>query len=219
MPIYQLTEELVFPHPQYANEDGLLAIGGDLSVERLMLAYENGIFPWFEKGQPILWWSPNPRCVLFPDKLKVSKSMRQLINRNKFDVTINKSFETVINNCAVTKRKGQKGTWITKEMQQAYCELHRAGIAYSVEVWQGEALVGGLYGIKLGNLFFGESMFSKVSNASKYGFITFVKEMKQEGLVLIDCQVTNSHLLSLGAEEITREHFLQILSINLESHR
>lgn len=209
--MFLLSEELIFPPVHLANEDGLLAIGGDLSSERLILAYKSGIFPWFNQGEPIIWYSPNPRMVLFPHKLKISKSMRQIIRKNDFEVTFNKNFEEVISNCKNINRKKQKGTWITNEMQQAYINLHKQGVAKSVEVWLDNELVGGLYGIDLGNVFCGESMFSKISNASKIAFIYLVQKLEKEKYQLIDCQVYNSHLESLGAEEIQREEFLKYL--------
>ncbi len=204
-----LTEELWFPEVSQANEDGLLAIGGDLSVERLILAYKKGIFPWFEIEEPILWWSPNPRFVLFPDKLKVSKSTRQVLRNKDFTVTINKNFKAVVTACSKVKRAGQEGTWITNSMIDAYIKLHELGYAKSVEVWRNDILVGGLYGVDLGNqIFCGESMFAKESNASKVGFITFIQNTNYK---LIDCQVYTNHLESLGAEEISRDAFLEYL--------
>ncbi|HFC00520.1 MAG TPA: leucyl/phenylalanyl-tRNA--protein transferase, partial [Phaeodactylibacter sp.] len=178
MPVFRLTDELLFPPPELANEDGILAIGGDLSPQRLVLAYSMGLFPWFNPGEPILWWSPDPRFVLFPKKLKVSKSMRPYFNQKKFRVTYNTCFETIMRNCQQQYRKRQAGTWITDEMIVSYTKLNESGIAHSVEVWQGDELVGGLYGIALGKIFFGESMFAKVSNASKFGFITLVRKLE-----------------------------------------
>ncbi len=209
--MYLLSKELVFPPVHLANEDGLLAIGGNLSVERLLLAYKSGIFPWYNQGEPIIWYSPNPRMVLFPKNLKVSKSMKQLIKKNEFTITYNQSFSEVISNCKTIFRDDQGGTWITDEMQQAYISLHKKGIAKSVEVWQADELVGGLYGIDLGTVFCGESMFSKVSNASKLAFIYMVQKLEKENYKLIDCQVYNNHLASLGADEISREAFLTYL--------
>ncbi|MCB0445998.1 MAG: leucyl/phenylalanyl-tRNA--protein transferase [Gelidibacter sp.] len=204
-----LTQKIEFPEVSKASKEGLLAIGGDLSVERLILAYKNGIFPWFSSYEPILWWSPNPRFVLFPKQLKVSKSMKQVMRNGDFVVTINKAFEDVINECAKTKRIGQSGTWITQSMMDAYIQLHQLGLAKSVEVWLYDELVGGLYGVDLGNgVFCGESMFAKVSNASKIGFISFIQNTNYK---LIDCQVYTEHLESLGAEEIERETFLEYL--------
>lgn len=216
MAVYALDENLVFPLPQEAEHDGLLAFGGDLSPERLILAYMLGIFPWYSYPQPILWWSPDPRFVLYPDELKVSKSMRPILNQNRFHITYDQAFSSVIDNCKTAPRKGQNGTWITAEMREAYEELHRRGLAHSVEAWQEEKLVGGLYGVSLGRCFFGESMFSHASNASKAAFITLVRDLTGEGFDLIDCQVYTDHLASLGAKEIPREDFLHHLSKNEE---
>ena len=210
--MYLLDNELIFPHPSLANEDGVLAIGGDLSVERLHLAYRNGIFPWFEDGDPIVWWSPNPRMVLYPHKLKVSKSMRNVINQNKYSITFDKSFSEVIDNCKSISRNNQDGTWITPDMKRAYVDLHNRGIAYSVEVWEGEELVGGLYGVNIGKVFCGESMFSKKSNTSKLAFISLVRKLEEENYFMIDCQLYTDHLASLGAEEIDRDKFLSDLN-------
>lgn len=209
--MFILTEEIAFPHPSLANPDGLLAIGGDLSTERLLLAYQNGIFPWYSEEQPILWWSPDPRMVLFPNELKVSKSMRNVLNRDQFRVTVDRAFDQVIAHCAQVPREGQEGTWITTEMMEAYAHLHELGYAHSVEVWENERLVGGLYGIRLGKCFFGESMFSLVSNASKVGFIRWVKQLRESGCQLIDCQVETGHLASMGARNIPRQEFLELL--------
>lgn len=210
--MYFLTQELFFPPVFEANRDGILAIGGDLSPERLQLAYKSGIFPWFEDDEPIIWWSPNPRMVLFLDELVVSKSMRNILNRNSFKVTFNQNFRAVISNCQKIKRNGQNGTWITNDMIEAYCVLNEMGIAKSVEIWQNEELVGGLYGIDLGHLFCGESMFSKVSNASKVAFIALVNQLKHNNYKLLDCQVYNEHLESLGCREIDRTDFMEILN-------
>jgi leucyl/phenylalanyl-tRNA--protein transferase len=209
--MYYLSSDLFFPPVDQANRDGILAIGGDLSPERLQLAYKSGIFPWFEDGEPIMWWSPNPRMVLFLDELIVSKSMRNILNRNVFKVTFNQNFRDVISNCKNIERDGQNGTWITNDMIEAYCKMHDLGIAKSVEVWQDEVLVGGLYGIDLGHIFCGESMFSKVSNASKVAFIALVNQLKAANYKLLDCQVYNPHLESLGCREIDRIDFMEIL--------
>ena len=209
--MHYLTKELEFPPVSKASEDGFLAIGGDLSPERLVLAYTNGIFPWFEDGDPILWWSPNPRMVLFFEDLVVSKSMRNILNRNTFKVTFNQDFRGVISNCQKIKREGQEGTWITNEMIEAYCRLNEMGIAKSVEVWQNGELVGGLYGVDLETIFCGESMFSKVANASKVAFIQLSRHLKANNYKLLDCQIYNPHLESLGCSEITRDQFIEIL--------
>ena len=212
-PIHILDSRLVFPPVEFADQEGLLAIGGDLSVERLKLAYNSGIFPWYSDSQPILWWSPDPRMVLFPGKLKVSKSMKQVLRRNQFRITFNQNFKEVLKACATIERPGQDGTWITQDMKAAYLALHMEGIAHSVEVWEGEMLVGGLYGIYLRDkkVFCGESMFSKVSNASKAAFITLVRNLQRDDVRIIDCQIYTPHLESLGAEEISREEFKKYL--------
>lgn len=215
--MYWLTDELIFPPVEEAEDWGGLALGGDLSPERLLLAYCSGIFPWYEEGQPIIWHAPDPRFVLFPDKLKVSKSMRPILNQKKFDITYDTDFRSVIRQCQQTRRRGQRGTWITGEMLEAYCDLHQLGFAHSVEVRQEGKLVGGLYGLSLGSLFFGESMFSKVSNASKAGFTTLVHDLKKLDFTLIDCQVHTYHLESLGAEEIPRKAYMRLLKEGLES--
>ncbi|MBF4473671.1 leucyl/phenylalanyl-tRNA--protein transferase [Flavobacterium sp. HJJ] len=209
--MYYLSKDLFFPPVSHADSDGILAIGGDLSPERLKLAYNSGIFPWFNDGEPIIWWSPNQRMVLFLDELVVSKSMRSIINRNIFTVTFNQNFREVISNCRQVKREGQAGTWITSEMIEAYCRLNKLGLAKSVEVWQDNQLVGGLYGIDLGGVFCGESMFSLVSNASKAAFIALVNQLKKDNYRLLDCQVYNEHLETLGCREIDREDFMTIL--------
>ena len=209
--MYYLSKALFFPPVSHTDSDGVLAIGGDLSSERLQLAYSSGIFPWFNDGEPIIWWSPNPRMVLFLDELIISKSMRNILNRNIFTVTFNQNFREVISNCRQVKRDGQTGTWITNEMIDAYCKLNEIGMAKSIEVWQNNQLVGGLYGIDLGHVFCGESMFSLVSNASKVAFIALVNKLKKENYRLLDCQVYNEHLESLGCREIEREAFMAIL--------
>lgn len=210
-PLFFLDDRLVFPAVEEANMEGLLAVGGDLSPERLLLAYQNGIFPWFNDDSLILWWSPDPRMVLFPEKVKISKSMRKVLSGDQFQLTKNTSFNRVISQCALQKRKDQEGTWITDKIQEAYKELYKKGFAKSYEVWQNKELVGGLYGVDLGHIFCGESMFSTVSNASKFAFIKMAQEMQAEGYALIDCQVYNEHLKSLGAEEIRRDRFIEIL--------
>ncbi len=202
-----------FPPVENANSQGLLAYGGDLSPERLKAAYKAGIFPWYSKDEPILWWSPDPRMVLFPHELKISKSMQKLFKKQEFEVSYNQAFDAVIENCATIKREGQEETWITPEMLTAYKELHKTGLAQSIEVWNNNNLVGGLYGIYLKEkqVFCGESMFTKVSNASKYGFISLVQKLEKEGVQLIDCQIYTPHLASLGAREIPRKEFIHYL--------
>ena len=207
-----LTNDIIFPDLSEADEDGILAIGGDLSVERLLCAYRNGIFPWYNEDDPIIWWSPDPRCVLFPDKLRVTKSMKQVLQNGRFRFTINKAFPKVINACKTVDRKDGFGTWINQDIVDAYTKLHEAGYALSAETWREGMLVGGLYGIKLGNVFFGESMFSTESNASKFAFINLVNQLKKNGLQLIDCQQKTEHLMSLGAEMMSRAEFIRILN-------
>ncbi len=211
LPLFFLDDRLIFPPVENANSEGLLAVGGDLAPERLLLAYQNGIFPWFNDDSLILWWSPDPRMVLFPEKVKISKSMRKVLLGDQFKLTKNKSFDKVIEHCALQKRKNQEGTWITDRMMEAYKELYEKGFAKSYEVWKDKELVGGLYGVDLGNVFCGESMFSLVSNASKFAFIKMAQELHAKEYVMIDCQVYNEHLKSLGAEEMAREQFIQIL--------
>ena len=211
MKLHFLNERIWFPPVEKAWEDGLLAVGGDLSPERLLLAYRSGIFPWFSEGEPPLWWSPDPRFVLFPDELKISKSMKQVLKSGKFTFTIDAAFREVVVNCQAAERPGQDGTWITDDIVLAYCKMHELGYAHSAEAWIGEKLVGGLYGIRLGNAFFGESMFSLESNASKYAFIQWVQLLKTEGVNIIDCQVYTEHLDSLGARMIPRSNFLQLI--------
>ncbi len=206
-----LGDELVFPPVEMASSEGILAFGGDLQPQRLILAYRSGIFPWYNEGEPIIWYSPDVRMVLFPEELKISKSMRRFISKNEFTLTWNKAFEQVIDQCQNSPRKDQLGTWITDEMKEAYIKLHKLGFAKSIEVWLGEELVGGLYGIDLGHIFCGESMFSKVSNTSKLAFIHLVEELQKKGYKLIDCQVYNEHLESLGAREIPRREFMEML--------
>lgn len=214
MPLFALDKKLAFPPVHLSEPDGLLAVGGDLSADRLLLAYRSGIFPWYE-GDHILWWCPDPRFVLFPQELKVSKSMKALIKKNAFEFTINKAFSEVINNCKTISRREQDGTWITDEVKIAYTRLHHQGYAHSAEVWKNGELAGGLYGVRLGKVFFGESMFSNRSNASKYAFINYVEYLKTENVQLIDCQVYTEHLESLGAKMIDRENFMQELYKNI----
>jgi len=210
--MYRLTDALLFPSPEQASAEGIVAVGGDLQPERVMLAYRKGIFPWFESDDFLLWWSPDPRMVLFPDRLKISKSMRTVLRKKQFEVTFNKAFDQVVEACAKVKRFGQNGTWITPGLMEVYSTLHIQGHAHSVEVWEEGSLVGGLYGIDLGTVFCGESMFSKSSNASKVALIFLVKELKKNKYELIDCQVPTQHLASMGAEPISRTEFLTFLS-------
>jgi len=210
LPVFVLDKELSFPPVNLAQPDGLLAIGGDLSPERLLLAYQQGIFPWYE-GDYILWWSPDPRFVLFPDEVKVSKSMRPLLNKNVFDFTVNTAFKQVIHHCKETKRPGQQGTWITDDVEAAYIHMHELGYAVSAEAWKNGELVAGTYGIRVDKVFFGESMFTRISNASKFAFIKLVEHLKKHGVELIDCQVYTGHLESLGARMISRAEFIRCL--------
>ena len=210
--MFLLGKKIEFPDVELASPDGILAIGGDLSPERLLLAYQRGIFPWFSEGEPIVWYSPEKRMVLFPKELKVSKSMKQLIRKETYRITWNQNFEDVIEACQASPRKDQDGTWITEEMRRAYIRLHELGHAKSVEVWRDEELVGGLYGIDLGHVFCGESMFSRESNTSKLAFINLVQELERENYRLIDCQVYTAHLASLGAREIPRKEFTKLLT-------
>lgn len=215
--MYKLSNKLYFPPVETAHSSGIIAFGGDLSVERLILAYKSGIFPWFEDGEEITWFAPEERMVLFLNQLNISKSTRNILNRNIFKITFNTAFKEVITNCQQIKRNGQLGgTWITDEMLQAYTKLHEMGFAKSVEVWQNKELVGGLYGIDLGHIFCGESMFSKVSNASKIAFIHLAQKLKKEHYQLIDAQVYNDYLQSLGCEEIPRDLFMKILQKELK---
>ena len=213
--MFLLSNELYFPPVTEADEEGILAIGGDLSTQRLLLAYRNGIFPWYSDDEPIIWWCPNPRFVLFPDEIKISKSMRAVIKKQTYSFTINNCFNNVIKNCKTINREGQSGTWISEEFIDAYTNLHNLGYALSAETWKNNKLVGGLYGVKMGNIFFGESMFSLSPNASKFAFIQLVKHLKNEGVKLIDCQVYTTHLESLGAKMIDRNDFMRLLEQHL----
>ncbi len=211
MPVFRLTRKKVFPSPELAESDGLLAVGGDLTKERLLLAYSMGIFPWYSEDSPILWWSPDPRLVLFPDELIVSRSLRQTIRKGTYAVTFDTAFEQVIRSCAGARRKGENGTWITEEMIAAYCGLHDAGFAHSVETWHNGELAGGLYGVMLGRAFFGESMFSLRSDASKVALERLAGRLIELGFMFIDCQMTTNHLLSLGARQVPRSEFMNLL--------
>jgi leucyl/phenylalanyl-tRNA---protein transferase len=204
-------KELSFPDPEEADESGLLAIGGDLSIERLKLAYSNGIFPWYEEGMPILWWSPDPRMVLFPDKMIISHSLRQVVKKNSFHITYDTDFEKVIEECSLRPRKDQEGTWITRDMKSAYVRLFESGYAHSVESWLDGQLVGGLYGVAIGKAFFGESMFHKETNASKVALVHLVDKLRDWNYRIIDAQVYTNHLESLGGELIPRNQYLKLL--------
>lgn len=216
MPVYELSEELLFPPPELAQDDGLLAIGGDLSLRRLLMAYQMGIFPWYMDYHPILWWSPDPRLVLFPEEFVLSRSMRQTIDRKIFEITFDTAFADVMINCAGVERRDSDDTWINDDMLEAYTGLHELGFAHSVESWSEGQLVGGLYGVALGGAFFGESMFTLKSNASKAAIAVLVDKLIDWGFIFIDCQVTTQHLKSLGAREIPRREFLTLLRLALE---
>jgi len=209
--VYRLIDELVFPPPDHAEPNGLLAVGGDLRSERLIRAYQLGIFPWYEEGQPILWWSPDPRLILEPEEFHISRRLGRTLKKRKFKVTFDEAFVAVIQACATVLRKGQYGTWITREMQEAYIRLHQLGYAHSAESWFEGELVGGIYGVSLGRCFFGESMFSRATDASKVALATLVRQLEEWGFSMIDAQVTTQHLMSLGAREIPRSLFLQRL--------
>lgn len=209
MSVFRLTDALVFPDPLLADSDGLLAVGGDLSPERLLLAYRLGIFPWYSNATPILWWSPDPRLVLYPDELKVSKSLSRVLKKNRFHITADCAFAQVIRECGAVRRQKQEDTWLVPAMITAYCHLHQLGFAHSIEAWRDDHLVGGLYGIALGRVYFGESMFSRETDASKVALVHLVQHLSRQGCQLIDCQVSTRHLQSLGAREIPRREFLQ----------
>jgi leucyl/phenylalanyl-tRNA--protein transferase len=211
MPVFELPNDLIFPNPELAHPSGLLAIGGDLSVKRLLLAYSNGIFPWFSEDEPIMWWSPDPRMVLFPEHFKPSRSLRQTLRSGKYEVRMNTCFTEVIQGCAEATRKDQEGTWITADMQQAYIQLHQAGYAHSFETFYDDRLVGGLYGVCVGSLFSGESMFYRMRDASKVAFAMLVDWCINHGVTLIDAQQNTPHLTSLGAVEISRKAFLELI--------
>ena len=211
MPVFELTDEIAFPPPELAEPDGLLAVGGDLSADRLQLAYSMGIFPWYSEGQPILWWSPDPRLVLIPGEFNASRSLKQTIKKGIFTVTMNVAFKEVINQCASVHKDKHGDSWITGEMIEAYLRLHQLGIAHSVESWHGDELRGGLYGVALGRAFFGESMFATMSDASKVALAALVEKLTQWGFYMIDCQVVTEHLRRFGAKEISRSEFLEML--------
>ncbi len=211
MPLFRLSHQVEFPPAWLARSDGLLCIGGDLSCERLLLAYRNGIFPWFSENEPILWWSPDPRLVLFPSQVTISRSLRKKIKKNQFQITVDQAFEHTIKACATPRKEPGEGTWLVDEMVDAYIALHSKGYAHSVETWYQGELVGGLYGISLGCSFFGESMFSRKSDASKIALVALARHLDTHGFDLIDCQVTTDHLCQMGAVEIPRHQFLDML--------
>ncbi|MFP4389563.1 MAG: leucyl/phenylalanyl-tRNA--protein transferase [Desulfococcaceae bacterium] len=211
MPVFQLSHKIGFPPPHLAEREGLLAIGGDLSEERLLLAYRMGIFPWYSEDDPIIWWSPDPRLVLYPEEIRVSRRLARVIRQGGFRVTMDRAFGEVIRECARTRRESGEGTWLVDEMVAAYERLYRSGFAHSVECWQGDRLVGGLYGVSLGRAFFGESMFMRVSNASKVAFVSLAWQLRKWNFPLVDCQVKTDHLLRFGAREVRRRIFLEQL--------
>ena len=215
MAVFRIPDEHLFPNPRLADPSGLLGVGGDLNPQRILLAYQMGIFPWYSKGQPILWWSPDPRMAFAADELHVPRSLSKSVRKRHFRVTLDTAFEEVVAGCASAYRPDQEGTWITGEMQHAYCELHRLGHAHSVEAWEGDELVGGLYGVALGGLFSGESMFSLRSNASKVAFVHLIRQLDRWDFQLIDCQVHTKHLARFGAHEISRFDYLRQLKETL----
>ena len=215
MPIFQLTDAPVFPHPSLAEENGLLAVGGDLSLQRLLAAYSNGIFPWYSEGEPPLWWFTSPRLVIFPAEFKVSKRLARTLRNTNFQISFDQDFARVISSCAAVRKESGEGTWISTDMQKAYGKLHQAGYAHSVECWLDGELAGGLYGVKLGNVFFGESMFTKISNGSKAALVALVANLQQQGVALIDCQMTTSHLVTFGAREIKGSEFRRLLQLHI----
>ncbi|MFC1857138.1 leucyl/phenylalanyl-tRNA--protein transferase [Thermodesulfobacteriota bacterium] len=217
MPVFLLSEKIIFPPPDLAGKDGLLAIGGDLGQQRLLLAYHQGVFPWYSEGDPILWWSPDPRLVLFPNEIKVSRSLRKTIKKGIFRVTMDTAFERVIKACAQVRRKRNDGTWIVEEMIRAYCQLHEAGFAHSVETWYEGNLAGGLYGVSLGKVFFGESMFAYVNNASKVALVALGEYLSTWSFDMIDCQVITGHMIRFGARELPRKEFLKHLEKSMEA--
>lgn len=217
MPVFRLTNQPIFPAPELAEPDGLLAIGGDLSPVRLLIAYSQGIFPWFSEGDPILWWSPSPRLVLFPEEYHLPKRLRRTIDAETFTVTADTAFAQVVSGCASASDRLEHGTWITREMHQAYCRLHELGFAHSIECWREGELAGGLYGVCLDRIFFGESMFTRITDASKVALAALVRQARRLGIALIDCQMTTEHLLRFGARELSREQFMAQLDEHIDS--
>lgn len=218
MPIFRLTKKLAFPDPRLASPEGLLAVGGDLSPERLLLAYSLGIFPWYGSGEPLLWWSPDPRCVLFPGEVRVTRRLERTLRQNSFRVTCNAAFEQVVDACAKVREENGEGTWLVPEMQAAYRRLHILGYAHSVEVWQDGALAGGIYGVVLDRFFFGESMFHRVTDASKVALVKLCRYLAAHRFELLDCQVPNPHLFRMGAVQMSRAAFLDRLYQNSLGH-
>jgi len=216
MPVFLLSDKTTFPPPHLAPKEGLLAVGGDLSQKRLLLAYRMGIFPWFSEGEPILWWSPDPRLVLYPDEFRISKTLNKIIKKDMFHVTMDTAFDRVINACAQIRIEKNEGTWILQEMVEAYCRLHESGYAHSVEAWHQGELAGGLYGVSLGRCFFGESMFTRINNASNVAFAKLIKHLRALAFDIIDCQITTAHLIRFGAREIPRAVFLKQLKKSLK---
>lgn len=216
MPVFLLSDTIAFPPPHLATKEGLLAVGGDLTQERLLLAYRTGIFPWFSDGDPILWWSPDPRLVLYPNELRVSKTLRKIMKKAVFHVTMDRAFSEVINRCRQIRAQNKEGTWIVDDMIEAYCRLHESGFAHSVEAWHDEELAGGLYGVSLGRCFFGESMFTQKSNASNVALVHLVQHLKEHAFDMIDCQIRTQHLMRFGAREIPRDRFLSQLQRSLQ---
>ena len=215
MPVFYLSDEHIFPPPNLAEKEGLLAVGGDLSEERLLLAYRMGIFPWYSDEEPVLWWSPDPRLVLYPEEIKVSKTLKKIIKKDRFDITMDQAFDEVVKACAQIRSENNEGTWIGKDMIKAYCKLHESGYAHSVEAWYNGELSGGLYGVSLGKSFFGESMFTRISNASNVVFVKLVEYLTQISFDMIDCQVRTEHMIRFGAREVPRDLFLQQLKESL----
>jgi leucyl/phenylalanyl-tRNA--protein transferase len=213
MLVYQLSDELIFPDPRLATREGLLAVGGDLSPERLVLSYRNGIFPWYGENEPILWWSPDPRCVLLPENVYVSRRLERVIKQGRFKLTCNRAFAQVVACCADVRARDGEETWLIAEMQEAYCRLHALGFAHSIEAWNDDELVGGLYGVALGKVFFGESMFHTQTNASRVVLAQLMRYLEREDFLLLDCQVPNPHLFSMGASQISRTDFLECLAV------
>jgi len=211
MPIFQLNDTIEFPHPDQAEDNGLLAVGGDLSVPRLLSAYSQGIFPWYSENEPPLWWFTDPRLVIFPHEFHISKRLARTLRNTDFRTTIDADFSQIIKSCAAIRIQKDEGTWISPEMTEAYIALHHEGYAHSVECWQGDKLAGGLYGVQIGNVFFGESMFTKISNASKVALVALMEYVREQNIQLIDCQMTTSHLLSFGAREISGAKFSSLL--------